>query len=392
MPTLAAQISSTGIIAPGYADILQELRIQFWGIYGSDAKLDEDSQDGQWLGVLAKIIDDTNQLAIAAYNAFSPATAQGAGLSSVVKINGLARRIATNSQVIVTIGGEAGRTIENGLVGDNQALGTRWALPALVTIPVEGTIDVTATCTELGSTVAAPGTITEILTPTLGWQTVTNPQAATPGEPIEADAGLRQRQAVSTALPALTVLESIYGSLAALGGVSRLTVYENDTDIVDAEGVPPHSISAVVEGGDVAEIAATIAAKKSPGTGTYGTTTRVVIDQNGVPNTIHFFALSEVPMTIQIDITALPGYLSTTGVLLRQAVVDYLNTLVIGEDSYLARLYTPANLTSTGLGATFVVTAIRQGRNAVPPAAVNVAIAFNEATISELDDVTLTVT
>lgn len=392
MATLAAQVTATGIAAPSYPDILQQLRIDYWALYGSDADLDPDSQDGQFLAIFAKAIDDANQLAIAVFNAFSPATAFGAGLARVVKINGIVKHEATNSQVIVTIGGVAGTTILNGIVGDNQGLGTRWLLPPEVTIPVTGTIDVTATAEAIGSTTANPNTLTVKLTPTLGWQTVNNVAAATAGEPIETDAQLRIRQAISTALPALTVLESLFGAIAAVPGVTRLTVYENDTDIVDAEGVPPHSISPVVEGGNINEVAAAIAAKKAPGVGTYGTTAVTVVDSHGVPNVIRFYALTEVSMTVQVDITAQPGYLSTTGETLRKAIVDFLNAAKIGEDSYLARLYTPANQGGMGTGATYVVTAIRQSRDGNPPAAANVAIAFNEATIAVLANVALNVT
>ena len=62
--------------------------------YGSDAVLTPDSQDGQLLAVFAQAIYDNGQALIAIYNSFSPATAQGAGLSSLVKINGLARDVA----------------------------------------------------------------------------------------------------------------------------------------------------------------------------------------------------------------------------------------------------------------------------------------------------------
>ncbi len=72
---------------------------------------------------------------IAAYNSFSPGFAQGAGLSSIVKINGIARKVPSNSQCVVTIVGQAGAQITNGIIGDNLNLGTQWALPALVTIP-----------------------------------------------------------------------------------------------------------------------------------------------------------------------------------------------------------------------------------------------------------------
>lgn len=391
MPTLAAQITAAGISAPDYADILQELKIAYWSIYGSDAVLDADSQDGQLLAIFAQAIHDCNQTAIAVYNAYSPGTAQGIGLSSVVKINGIRRLVPTRSTSTVRLVGVVGTVITGGLVGDNLNLGTQWLIPD-TTIPIAGQIDVTATCTTDGATTAAIGTLTEILTPTLGWQSVTNLDAATTGSPVESDANLRRRQAASTAVEAQTIVESIYGAVANLNGVVRLLIYVNDTAAPDSNGIPRNSIAVVADGGDIDEIAEQIALKKSPGTGTHGTTSVDVPDSHGIISTIEFYVVTKVPVAVNVTIQSLTGYTSATGDLIKQGVVDYLNSLTIGEDSYLARLYTPANLGGTGVGATFVVTTLEQGRDGDPPAAADVVIAFNEAVTCVIDDVDLTVT
>src|SRR5260363_114935 len=75
--TLSVTIDATGIHAPSYADVLNALKAQYRAIYGPDVYLENDSQDGQWLAVLAKCIHDANSAAISVYHAFSPATAQG---------------------------------------------------------------------------------------------------------------------------------------------------------------------------------------------------------------------------------------------------------------------------------------------------------------------------
>lgn len=389
MATIGAQISDTGIVAPNYSDILQEIKIIYLSIYGSDVNLDPDTQDGQFLAVLAQAVFDSNQTMIDLYNSFSPSTARGVQLSSLVKINGLRRVVSTNSEVILTIGGAVGTQIENGVVGDNVNLGTRWDLPTLVIIPITGTIDVTATCEEIGGVAAGIGVLTKILTPTLGWQTVTNTAIAVPGKPVETDAQLRVRQSRSIALPSLTILDGINAAVEAVIGVTRLKIYENDSDVTDADGIPSHSIAAVVNGGDVQQIANAIALKKAPGTGTSGTTVVIVVDSRGVPSTIKFFALSIVPMKVQINIHPLTGYVSTTGDNLKQNIVDFINSLDIGEDSYLARLYSPANLSGVGLGATYVVTAITQARLAGALAAADVVILFNEGAALDIANVTL---
>ncbi|MCW3543767.1 hypothetical protein K6Y54_38520, partial [Burkholderia cenocepacia] len=95
--TLAPTIDANGITAPTYADVFAFLQDQLRSIYGADTYLDPDSQDGQMLGVFAKAISDVNSVAIAIYRSFSPATAQGDALSSNVKINGIARKVASYS-------------------------------------------------------------------------------------------------------------------------------------------------------------------------------------------------------------------------------------------------------------------------------------------------------
>ena len=396
MATLTAQVTATGIVAPDYDDILAQLQNAFYQIYGTDSDLDPDSQDGQFLSILAQAIYDNNQLAVAIFNAFSPVSAQGAGLSSVVKINGIRRKVPTSSTCNVTCVGVYGTIVTGGVVGDNLNLGTQWALNSF-TIPIGGTIVVEATCTTEGAVAAAPGTLTNILTPTLGWQNASNASSAVLGSPVENDAELRQRQSVSTSLSALTPLESIFAAIANVTGVERLQVYQNDTDTTNGNGIPAHSISAVVEGGDPVAICTAIVDTKGPGTGTYGTTSEVIIDTNGVPNTINFYVLAEVIVTVDITLAPLTGWSSSTANLVSAAVLAFLTSLSTGETDYLNRLYAPANLSGDiamqatsltqaqldALSATYNVTAILQSRPSnAPPAAQDVPIAFNEATSS----------
>lgn len=326
--TTAPTVDATGIHAPTYADVLAFLQTQFRAIYGADTYLEADSQDGQFLAIIAAAINDTNTATVQLYNSFSPAKGIGVALSSNVKINGIKRAKASASTVDLRIVGQAGTTIVNGIAKDaNQQ---QWALPATVVIPPAGEVTITASSTQQGAVSAPAGTITQIGTPTLGWQSVTNPAAATPGAPVESDAALRVRQAVSVALPSRTVLEGTVGAVASIAGVARYRAYENDTNATDANGIPSHSISLVVDGGDAMAIANAIKAKKTPGTGTYGTTTEIVTDIYGIAHPIHFFRPTAALITATITIKALSGYTTMTGNQIKQAVVSYVNSVEIG--------------------------------------------------------------
>lgn len=342
LTSLACTIDSTGIHAPAYSDILYTLQSNFQSIYGADIYIDPDSQDGQWLATLAQMVNDGNQADVTTFDGYSPAFAQGAALASQVKINGLRKEGSSNSTAPVDIGGTVGTIINNGVAVDaNKNL---WNLPSVVEIPLSGTISVTATAQQPGAITAIAGAISEINTPTRGWQTVSNPSAAAPGDPVEMDAALRKRQAVSTSLPAQTPLQAIIANVANTPGIGRNKIYENQGTPPDANGLPGHSIAVVAEGGDITAIAQTIEAKKSPGTDTFGTTSVTVNDPAGVPITISFFELAEISILVKIALVPLTGYVSTTGVLVTNSVVQYLSDFAVGQDSLLGKLFGPANL------------------------------------------------
>ncbi|HDT6075264.1 baseplate J/gp47 family protein [Enterobacter roggenkampii] len=378
--------------APDYQTILDTLTSYFQQIYGSDAYLEPDSKDGQMVALVALAIHDANNTAISVYNCFSPATGYGAALTSNVKINGIARRGATNSTVDLLLTGTAGTSITNGTVKDTNNV--IWRLPALVTIGVGGTVTVTATCSNSGAVAALAGTITTINTPTRGWASVTNPAAATVGAPAETDAELRIRQGQSVALPSLTPFEGVDGAIANVAGVTRHKLYENDTGATDSNGLPPHSISAIVDGGDVTEIAQTIRGNKGQGTATYGTTSVTVPDTYGNPHVISFSRSTDVPIYGHITLKAFTGYTSQIGVQIQQAVADYINGLTIGDDVLLSRIYSPANLgvVSGGNARYYDIQELLIGKSAGSVAAANIIIAYNESASCKPENIVLTVT
>lgn len=141
------------------------------------------------------------------------------------------------------------------------------------------------------------GSVNKINTPTRGWVSVTNPQAATVGVAAETNAELRVRQSQSVALPSLTPFEAVDGAIANISGVTRHKLYENDTDTTDANGLPPHSIAAIVEGGDATVIANSIRGVKGQGVTPYGSTVIVVPDKYGNPHSVGFQGRSMYPFT-----------------------------------------------------------------------------------------------
>ena len=287
-----------------------------------------------------------------------PDQAQGEGLSALVKINGIRRRIPTRSTVDLLLVGQAGTVVRQGQARD--AANRLWDLPEEVVIPVSGQIVATATAREIGAVDAPPGSVNIIATPTRGWQTVNNPTAGATGASVETDAELRARQAQSTALPALTMLESIVSAVSNLPGVSAVSAQENNTGETDANGLPPHSFAVVVRGGDADAIARTIAAKKGPGPATHGNTERSTVDPFGLTRTIRFFRPANVAVRVSLTIQPKPGYTSDLGAAIKRAIADHINALEDGEDVEYARLFVPANLGQ--LSGPYMIRSLTAGR------------------------------
>ncbi|ELX2370924.1 baseplate J/gp47 family protein [Salmonella enterica] len=388
---LSATVTAEGISAPDYQTILDTLTSYFQQIYGSDAYLEPDSKDGQMVALVALAVHDANNTAISVYNCFSPVTGHGAALTSNVKINGIARKGATNSTVDLLLTGTAGTTITNGTVKDTNNV--IWRLPASVVIGVDGAVTVTAICSNSGAVAALAGTITTINTPTRGWTSVTNPAAATVGAPAETDAELRIRQGQSVAIPSITPFEGVDGAIANIAGVTRHKLYENDTGKTDGNGLPPHSISAIVDGGDVTEIARTIRGNKGQGVRTWGKTSVTVPDKYGNPHIISFSRPTDVPVYGKITLKVFAGYTSQIGVQIQQAVADYINRLMIGDQVLLSRIYSPANLgvVSGGNARYYDIQELLIGKSPEAVAAANINIAYDESASCKPENIIITV-
>ena len=393
--TPVCQTTAAGCIRPTFADCLTYFQTTYRAIYGQDVVLSADVQDGQLIALLANALHDVNGEALAAYNAYSPSTAQGAGLSSNVKINGIRRKSPTYSTCDFLCVGQVGVTVTAGIIRDDA--GNNWLLPTFV-IPNAGQITVTATCQTIGAVALAAGAVTTangkgaIATITRGWQSVTNPSAATAGAPVEIDAALRQRQALSTALPAVTVMDGLLGAISAVSGVSRLRGYENDADIANDSGLPAHTIALIIDGGDAATLAPIIAAKKPPGVGTYGDVLTTIVDAYGIPHGIRFFRPALVPIAYKLQVRALRGYTTDVRDAIAASLATYTTALGIGNDLLLRRAYTPALLTGDPRNQTYeIVSMIAQRRDTSSDAYGDICVAFNEALTCDPADVTIQV-
>jgi len=347
---------------------------------------------------------ETMQAIQYAYNQMSPVTAVGVGLSSLVQLNGLTRNAATYSTCDVTLTGTSAVTITDGKVQDEA--GNLWALPTPITLQAAGSpvgeyyeLTVTATCETEGAITALSGDINIIATPTAGWTAVTNASAATVGQDAETDAELRTRQGVSVALPSQTMLAGTIAAIAALDNVTRYEVYENATNSthygdpgVPFEGAPEHSITCVVEGGTIQDIAEAIYYNRGLGCYTNGDVSTDITDPDyGTVTTIRFYRPTEVPVYMEIEIHQLTGYLTGTDDDIKDAIAEYVNSLGIGDTLTLSSInYAAVSVLTDQLKPTFSVRSITIGESPSPLSASDLTLDYDEVFTSDTANIIIT--
>ena len=231
-------------------------------------------------------------------------------------------------------------------------------------------------------------TIDTILTPMLGWDSVNNPVAATPGEDRETDEQLRLRFRNGKFDRATNTLDAIYSALINLDNVSEVTIYENDTSVVDGNGVPAHSFLPIVVGGLSTDIANAIWDNKPIGILSYGNTTVVINDSQSppFPHNVSFSRPAPVVIYISIDITTDVNFPANGNDAIKSALIDYFTAnLGTGDDVIYSRLYTPINSVQG-----HEVVSLKVGTAPAPTGTTNIVIPFSS--IASLSSVNIVIT
>lgn len=245
----------------------------------------------------------------------------------------------------------------------------------------------TVTSEKVGGISQPTNTITSITTPVLGWDSVYNPTPAIPGRLEETDTELRQRFRVSKYERASNILEALYTSLIAIPEVTELAIYENDTDVYNSDGVPPHSFMPVILGGEGDEIARTIWRNKPLGIRSHGNTSVTIVDSQGFPHEIGFERPNPVPVFITMNLTVSDDFPSSGAIDIRNKLVEYFYGLGIGTDVIYSRLFTPINeIKGHQVDSMFIGTASN------PTGVTNIVVPFNGLATVEPENIIINTT
>jgi len=335
-------VDATGLQIKTIEEILEELSAQQKAEIDATLNTAPDEPLGQLNGIFAAQLREIWEVAQVAYNGFNPDAAEGFLLEKLSALTGTLREGATKSTVEATLDIDLGSTLVAGthfanVVGDPD---NRWT-PVADYVGTGGGVQlVDFEAENAGAIVANAGTITVISTPVVGWNSVTNAADANVGKEIDTDAELRQRREEELRATGSSTVDAIRADVLADEDVEQCTVFENTSDTVDSNGVPPHTIEVVVYDGTPPQltnnyIAQLIFDTKGGGIGTFGTESGTAVDSLGSFHTVYFSRPTEVTIwldaTLEIDISS--GYAGSAAA--KSALVG-LNesTLLVGRDFF----------------------------------------------------------
>jgi len=275
---------STGLTTKTRTEIIAELEAGYKLIYGNDINIDPNSPDGQVINIQAQTAVDLREVLDLINSGFDPDQALGVVLDQRVALNRITRNGGTFTTGPVSIttdralnligldtqSAEINPTVENLYTVKDDA-GTEFYLVDSYSFVAAGTESLTFRAADIGKVETELNTITTPVTVIAGVAGINNPAASTTiGVNEESDADLKIRRKASTAIASTGYLDSIEAALLNVDTVVTAMVFENITDTTDSNGIPPHSIWCIIEGGADADIAEVIYAKKSSGSGMKG--------------------------------------------------------------------------------------------------------------------------
>lgn len=220
-------IISTGTVVADTGSILNGVQTEYLTTFGSDLILSSSTPQGVLIASDTVARSETVQNNAALANQINPNIAGGVFLDAICALTGLQRTIATPSLIqAVTLAGVPFSTIPAGVQAQTAA-GDIFESLASVVLPASGTITVDFQSLATGAIPAAINALDEIVTEVLGWETVTNANAAIPGSATQSDASLRTLRLNTLALQGSALIYAIYSNVSIVPGVQSMFIAEN---------------------------------------------------------------------------------------------------------------------------------------------------------------------
>jgi uncharacterized phage protein gp47/JayE len=325
-------LTATGLTTATQLELQAYYTQALQAIYGSNIDLSSSSPDGQLMQILVQASLDIEDLLAQIYASFDPNEAVGVQLDARCAINGIQRQAGSETIQNITVVTAQSLTLY-GLdqtaqtpftVADNS--GNQYQLITTQNVATPGSNSFIFQCTVTGPIQSSPNTITNQITVVVGVTSVNNPTTYTTlGIAQETDQALRLRRLKSVQQPSQGYFNALFAALSNVAGVTSVFLYENNGSSTDANGVPGHSIWAIVQGGSNSDIANAIYYKRNAGAGMKGSVSVNITQVDGSTQTIYFDRVSPESLYVQFMASSIDGiHLPNT-----QAILSQLSAMFV---------------------------------------------------------------
>lgn len=299
-------VDATGLTIPTLREVKESIETKQKAIDPTIVTATEEPL-GQINPAFAEASRETWETAQIAYNGFNPDAVEGFLLDALGALTGTVRKKPTYTIVTASIDIDAGTTLVSGthFAHVDGAADRRFTPVEDYTSPSDGSHDVDFQAEELGPVVCNASTLTEIATPVTGWNSITNAADGELGSDEESDSDYRARREARLQASGSGTVGALASGVAGVDGVVTATTFENYTDEVDANGLPPHSYEVLVFDGETPaasddEIAQAIWDNRPAGIQPYGSESGTAVDSAGDSHTIYFTRPTIKPVYIEI--------------------------------------------------------------------------------------------
>lgn len=333
------QILSTGLEIERLDAILTRLSQAMRDIYGSDINIDPDTPDGQMIGIFSQACADINEIIAGVYAMSDPTKGVGAWLDIQLKYVGLTRNRQEYSYLNnVTINATNGTIIPIGYTVTDEN-GVEWQSTSQATL-TGSSISIQFRSSEYGAFNIGSGKELIPKNIVLGVQSVITTTNSTLGRLQESDESALMRFLRSYSINNLDDREGLEAALLAIDDVRDAKVYENYTGVVDARGVEPHSINAIVIGGSDEDIANRIIVKKGLGCGLQGAQSTTIF-YKGFDRDVKFDRSDQVDISVKITVVRRSSSIDVNQDSIKNSIAN--NQFNIAEDVVAGSLYCGTN-------------------------------------------------
>ncbi len=297
-------LTPRGFYRPAYVEILNALEYKARELFGDGVNLTVRSPIGMFLRIYAWMMNILFALMEDVYNSRYADTAVGNSLYNLGRNIGLKVLAANKAVGYITVKAKEGTVIPAGyLVGTPGGL--QYVTLDKTSVGTEGTALAIIQAVETGEIYNTPaGTVTMIVNPASvkGVESVINESDITGGREKENDDEYRKRYYESVDYAGGVNADAIRAAiLQDVKGVHNAMVYENDSDEYDPVfDLPPHSIEAIVYGGQPSDIAGVIYHRKAGGIQTVGDVGVPVLSESGQLINIQFSRPDLVKVYVKI--------------------------------------------------------------------------------------------